>query len=166
MVKPAVFPYTQEFLQHRFHYDPETGKITHRNPLHKQHKGKEAGYTNTQGYVQLRIDRKAQYAHRAIWVYVYGIEPEGYIDHKNGDKSDNRLENLRIISNRENQCNQKIHREGKLPGCRLMNYNHNKNFKYHAYITIAGKRKHLGVYSTEIEAHNAYMQYRKDHSLD
>ena len=47
-------------------------------------------------------------AHRVIWALVHGEWPEGQIDHINGVRDDNRLENLRVVTNQDNQ---KKHKE-------------------------------------------------------
>jgi len=80
----------------------------------------------------------------------------GLIDHINGERSDNRLENLRVVTHRENNQNRKHHREGRLVGASF-----NKAFAetpkpWQSRIRINGKTKHLGFFKTEIEANKAY----------
>lgn len=81
--------------------------------------------------------------------------PEGYVvDHINGNSLDNRKENLRIATHRENAQNQKKHRSGKLVGC---SYDKQKK-KWRAAIRVNGPQKILGCFKTEYEAHQAYMK--------
>ena len=81
--------------------------------------------------------------------------PDEYmVDHINGNSLDNRKSNLRIVTNRENQQNQKKHRSGRLFGC----YFHKEKKKWKSRITIDGESKHLGYFKTEHEAHQAYMK--------
>ncbi len=106
------------------------------------------------GYCHVNFCNRDIYYHVIVWILSTGkIIPDGYeIDHINGNKIDNRIENLRLVTRRENQQNQKIHREGKLFGCSL----HKPSNKYIAKIRICGKRIHIGRYKTEEEAHIAY----------
>lgn len=91
--------------------------------------------------------------HRSIWEHTHGpIPPKMQVDHINGDRLDNRLYNLRVVSNRENQQNQQIHREGRLPGSHL------ERGRWRARIRIGGVKKHLGCFNTEQEAHQAYLK--------
>lgn len=75
------------------------------------------------------------------------------VDHINGDRLDNRRCNLRIVTQRQNQQNQKKHRNGKLVGC---SYNKTRK-KWQAHIQIKGKQKNLGLFATELEAHEVYI---------
>lgn len=53
------------------------------------------------GYSKLRVDGRYVYAHRVIWKMHHGDDPH-QIDHINGDRCDNRIENLRAASVGEN----------------------------------------------------------------
>jgi hypothetical protein len=66
---------------------------------------KAAGTINPNGYIQINVQRNLWYAHRLAWFFVHGEWPR-YIDHINGDRSDNRIENLRSVTNAENHKNQ------------------------------------------------------------
>ena len=58
----------------------------------------------------IRIDGVACLEHRVVYALVHGSWPEQFIDHQNGDTLDNRVENLRDVSNRENTLNRKLHK--------------------------------------------------------
>lgn len=73
------------------------------------------------------------------------------VDHINGNGLDNRRSNLRIGTQSLNCVNRK-----RTPGANLRGARKKKN-RWQAYIKIHGKQKSLGYFSTEIEAHNAYM---------
>ncbi len=106
------------------------------------------------GYCQVGFNNIPSNYHIIVWILSTGKDiPEGYdIDHINGDKVDNRIENLRLVTHRENTQNRKEHREGKLVGCCF----HKPSGKYMAAIKISGKRIHIGLYDTEQQAHEAY----------
>lgn len=108
------------------------------------------------GYCQVRFKNKNIYFHRLVWILENGEIPNNVsIDHINGDKTDNRIENLRAVSHRENHWNRGSHRRGKLPGC----YFCNTRKMYHAQAHVDGVTKFLGYYITELEAHNAYLKF-------
>ena len=66
------------------------------------------------GYIKVRFDNKLYMAHRIIWEAVVGKIPEGMqIDHINHDRSDNRMENLRVVTHIENGMNQSMYVRNK-----------------------------------------------------
>jgi hypothetical protein len=73
----------------------------------KAYAGKLASAVDVQsGYVRVFIFGKHYYAHRIVWQMVNGAIPQGMmIDHINQDKSDNRIHNLRLVSNKQNTQN-------------------------------------------------------------
>ncbi len=80
----------------------------------------------------------------------------GDIDHINGIKTDNNLENLRVVTKRENQQNLVCHRMGKLVGTTLDKRRPNAPRPWGSRIRINRKLIHLGMFATELEAHKAY----------
>lgn len=117
---------------------------------------------NSQGYCQVWFkDRMVMY-HALIWVLVNGEIPENMqIDHIDGDKLNNRPDNLRLVSNRQNSQNRALHREGRLPGC----YFYKPLQKWRANVRVNGKTYHIGYYITELEAHNAYVKFLEENGL-
>ena len=61
--------------------------------------------SNATGYLQIYIDGKPYKLHRVIWKMKYGCDPVGQIDHKDGNKKNNRIANLRDVSPLENNRN-------------------------------------------------------------
>ena len=108
----------------------------------------------TNGYCQVQFNGRVVYYHTIIWILSTSKDiPEGMgIDHINGNKIDNRIENMRLVTQRINTQNKKVHRDGQLFGGAF-----NKQVgKYIAKIQISGKQIHIGCYDTELEAHEAY----------
>ena len=67
------------------------------------------------GYKAITINGKREYEHRLVWKKYYGNIPKGFqVHHINGNKLDNRIENLKLISNSEHQ---KIHSKQARLGC-------------------------------------------------
>ncbi len=142
-------------LRELLSYDETSGEFRWKvKPCKGRHVGDVAGNLNTNGYVQIRIKGKLYMSHRLAWLYVHGEWPKDQIDHIDGNRSNNRLNNLRSVSNRENACNQKSHREGRLFGSHYSK--HDK--KWRARIEINGKRISLGLFPTEQDAHEAYLK--------
>jgi len=107
------------------------------------------------GYCQTAVGTRKVLFHRVIWVLAHGPIPAGlFIDHIDGDKLNNSLDNLRLVNSRENTQNFPVHRGGRLCGC---NFNP-PNQKWRAAIYTDNVKKHIGYYDSELEAHNAYMQ--------
>ena len=109
---------------------------------------------NSLGYCQVRFNNVLIFHHVIIWILSTGkdIPSNLQIDHINGNKIDNRIENLRLVTNSGNAKNRKEHRGGKLVGCC---YN-KRTRKYIAYTRISGKMIYIGCFTTEQEAHEAY----------
>lgn len=107
-----------------------------------------------EGYVVTRIKGKHILVHRLAWALYHGEWPDGIVDHINGIKEDNRIENLRICSIRINKINTTCNRNGNKFGCF---YSKRQN-KWVSRIRIGNSRKHIGSFDTRIEAHNAYLK--------
>lgn len=128
-------------------YNPVTGVFTHRAT------GNKAGNPQKHAY-NLFIKGEIYGAHRVAWLLYYKEWPKLYIDHINGNPHDNRIINLRLATPRENQQNQKRHRNGWLCGtgrCYRCN-------SWYARIRINGVQVRLGTYPTQEAAHEAYLK--------
>lgn len=121
--------------------------------------GDEAGhiYCDIWGkrYRRVKINGKLIRVHRIIYEMFKGSIPAKIqIDHKDGDGTNNRIENLRLATNSENGKNRKIHRNNT-SGLKGVFWYKNRS-KWRSTIQVDGKRVHLGYFSTKEEAHNAY----------
>lgn len=111
---------TQARVREYFNFDPDTGHLIFRerpasefspaqHALHLKRVGKPAGCVNaTHGYRKVIIDGSYQSAHRIVWLHVFGEwvkYPDFEIDHVNGNKDDNRIQNLRKCTKSMNQRN-------------------------------------------------------------
>lgn len=105
--------------------------------------GDKAGSIRNDGYWRIGINGKAHTAHRTIFLYHHGFLPQN-IDHINGIKTDNRIENLRAATNSQNQCNAKINTKNK-SGIKGVCWN-KKAKKWVVYLYINGKYKDFGKY--------------------
>jgi len=160
-ILPAKSPQiTPAELKLLLRYDPETGDLFWRERPMSTFAARNVWLTwntryankpalasiNANGYKTGHIHKGAYIAHRAIWAMVHGEWPANQIDHINGDRTDNRLINLRAVSNAENSRNQKRQSRNK-SGISGVSF-HIIRQKYQAYITLDGKKQYLGLYET------------------
>lgn len=151
---------TQAELKEILDYNPQTGEFKWKinTSSNKIKKDSRAGHIESFfSYCRITIDYKIYQAHRLAWLYVYGKWPK-IIDHINGNTLDNKIHNLRSVSQRENSINTIKHRNGHLAGTY---FRKDKN-KWQARISISGKIKYIGIYSTQQEAHEAYLKKLKE----
>ena len=82
--------------------------------------GKVAGTLDGQGYYMTQLNKVRFKNHRYIWELFNGPIPEGFqIDHIDGNRSNNRLENLRVVSPSENSRNKKLQSNNTSGVCKL-----------------------------------------------
>jgi len=154
---------TYEQIRDRFNYDPETGDITWTDNVRKRgwvEPGKKAGNKCAIGYliIQMTVDgfRHQMYAHRVAWLLTYGKWPNDQIDHINGDREDNRLENLRDVTLQENRKNMKKHKDNT-SGHMGVVWDESRK-KWQARIRVNGKDRYLGRFKDKDRA----IEARKD----
>lgn len=105
-------------------------------------------------YVLAYHEGKVVYKHRLVWFLAHGEWPKGQINHINGDRQDNNLDNLEVVTNRENNQRKTRHLDGRLPGAHF----HKRDKAWMSSGKIEGKTKYFGYYKTEQEAHEAYLK--------
>ena len=161
MTRPSAEK-VREFLE----YQPLTGKfILKKKTGFKGVVGREVGSLKPNGYVAIQFDGYRTFAHRLAWVWMTGAWPTE-IDHKNGNRSDNRWDNLRECTRQQNNGNRHVQRKYKyhdLPRGVIRCRNRGGSISYHGRIIVNEKQIHLGSYSTPEEAHAAYSQAAKEH---
>ncbi|MDU6435210.1 MAG: HNH endonuclease [Pantoea sp.] len=146
--------YSSEILR-CFSYSAETGEIYRMVTKRKRDTpGQRAETTCGTGHLQVKVLGRRIQAHRMAWFLFYGTWPAGEIDHINGVKTDNRIENLRDCSKSDNQCNRGMNRNNS-SGYKGV-YLHKKSGKWMARIGRQGKSYGLGYFSTPQEAYSAY----------
>lgn len=121
---------------------------------------RSAGTVSVQGYVNIQIAGKGTYrAHRLAWLYMNGEWPEGHLDHRNMDRRDNRIENLRLATRSENGANRKVYSNSK-SGIKGVSP---RLGRWCAQISVRGKVKMLGLFDTKELAASAYAQAAAEH---
>lgn len=145
-------------------YDAETGKFSWRvSPCGPVAAGKETGYVGKDGYVSIGFGRKVYKAHRLAWAIHYGEVPPKYLDHINGNRSDNRIVNLRPATRAQNAQNlHRPYKNNKSSGI-LGVYWHSQCNRWQSRIQLNGKPKHLGLFDTKEEAAAAYAKAKAEY---
>jgi hypothetical protein len=139
-------------------YNAETGKLYWRVSRGTKKAGSEAGAVDSRGYVCIMLNGKNCKAHRLAWLVYYKVFPEKDIDHINGIKTDNRICNLREVTVRQNQYNQRKPRMDNKSG--YLGVSVYKN-RWMASIRINGKTKHLGYFAIPEQASEAYLAAKR-----
>lgn len=141
-----------------FKYEPSTGHLVNR--IDRNYNSKEGAVSGSinacEGYVVIGFCQKLYKAHRVIWEMVNGPIPDGLeIDHISGQRDDNRIDNLRLVTDSGNMRNKKRHRNNT-SGYTGVSW-HKKSGKYTARIWGSDSRKNLGLFQTAEQAHQAYL---------
>jgi len=135
-----------------FTYDPITGILRGINDNLVREKRK--------GYLFCKVFRYgSRYniaAHRLAWFLYYGELPKNHIDHIDGDRANNKIDNLRDVTQQQNTFN-----NSKAKGC----YWHKRDKKFHTRIQIDGKTISIGYFNTEKEAYEAYIDAKNKYHI-
>ena len=138
---------------------PDGSIIRTTNPVRgNRTKGKRIDNLNIQsGYMQLRLGDRMYRAHRVVWFLHYGEQPPEYIDHINGDRTDNRPENLRKACHSTNMANAK-RRSSNTSGVKGVQRSGNK---WIGSVGFKGERHYVGPFTDIAEAEIAVRQLRE-----
>lgn len=140
-----------ERLKEALDYNEETGEFRWKMRTSTRVRvGASTGcVSTTDGYVYIRLDKFLYAAHRLAWMMANGAMPDRNIDHINGNRSDNRISNLRLADFSENARNAKmpVHNKCGVKGV----CNHQKTGKWRAQITHQGRQYYFGLFDS-IEA--------------
>jgi hypothetical protein len=139
-------------LKEMYSYNEESGRFTRLTNSGGYEVGSIAGRLSN-GYISIGIDGKEYGAHRLAWLYVNGEFPLFEIDHKNRDRSNNAIDNLRAVTSSENNHNREIFKSNT-SGCKGVSFTSNR---WRASISIDGKRINLGRFTKFSEAVDARM---------
>ena len=102
-----------------------------------------AGSINNGGYKRVGVNNKDYLNHRLIFLMHYGFLP-AEIDHIDGNKVNNNIENLREATRSENNCNVRT-RADNTSGVKGVCW-HKRDKKWQVRVTVNGKEKHFGIY--------------------
>jgi len=152
---------TETRLKQALRYDKDTGRFYWLNPKSNALKsGQIAGRVTDNGYRQIMVDGIRYQGHRLVWLWHYGCFPENEIDHINGLRDDNRIENLRAATKAENQQNIGSARRHSKTG--LLGASYHAGNRWRAQIRVDGKKYYLGLFSSPEAAHGAYLKAKAE----
>lgn len=147
---------TADRVREIYDYNPITGLFKRKVRTSNRIKiGQIAGTENAQGYILLTVDSIRYLAHRIAWLYVHGEMPGDMIDHINGNRSDNRIDNLRQANNAENLRNRGKTASNK-SGFKGVSFD-KRTQKWMARIGVGYQARFLGRFDTPEAAHTAYV---------
>ena len=158
---------SQELLRDWLDYDPGTGIFRWRKEPRSSRPllGKIAGSRRKTGYIFIKLRGFSMIgAHRLAWIYIYGPTiGGGEIDHKDGDPSNNSIDNLRLATSRQQKQNKRVQSNNRsgLKGA----YFHaaHKGKKWRTQIKVGETLFFLGYFHTAEEAHEAYREAAVKH---
>lgn len=160
-----------EVLRQLLRYEPDTGKLfwlprpltmfrdtegkTAANACgiwNARFAGQEAFITpSSKGYLRGQLFGETTFAHRIIWAIFHAAHPEGFIDHIDHNRQNNRIENLRVVAscveNGRNMTRSRANKSGHT-GVAW----HQSAEKWEAYIMVKGKKKYLGLFGAFTDA--------------
>ena len=158
----GVIMVTKEILRELFLYDRVAGCLKWISPYSNRVKVGDIACCihKSSGYAYTKVYGRQYKTHRLIWMYFYGEFPSSDIDHINGCRSDNRIENLRSIDHAVNMQNQRSPSKNNKTGFLGVHLEVRSN-KYKA--SICNKRKviTIGYFDRAEDAHAAYLNKKR-----
>lgn len=146
---------SRDRLKELFNYDAATGNLIRRISVGGGSKpGDILGSLNGGGYIDGVVDGVSYRVHRLVWLWFNGVPPESHIDHINGVRDDNRIENLRLVTPSQNQWN-RPRQKSNHHALKGITYRKDRD-RWVASIRVNGKKHYLGYFNTPEEAHAAY----------
>lgn len=146
---------TVDWVRSNLSYDPETGVLVWATRRRGRPAGARAGNVSQskgKGYRYVKVQKRRYKASHLAWVLMTGEWPKQSIDHRNRVRSDDRWENLRAATTREQRRNSQSRGMSGIRGVRKY------ETRWRAEIrTGDGKNLHLGLFGTKEEARAAYV---------
>lgn len=153
---------TKEQLQEVFHYDHTSGQLIRKKARGGAVCGPVEGFADRKGYRRMRFGPKFYFVHRIVFLLVHGYLP-AELDHINGDRSDNRVGNLRPATSQQNKQNKAVSSANR-SGLKGVSWDTKANrWRASASHMVEGKKRkvYLGLYHDMQDAHAAYVAFAK-----
>lgn len=150
-----------EWLRQELRYEPDTGLLFWKIKRNGRDMSRSLGWRDPKGYLRITFYKRGTFgAHLLAWVIFHGEEPpsETTVDHRNGNKADNRICNLRVATSAEQSANRGT--RANKHGHRGVSF-HKTSGLWMARIGVERERIFLGMYQTAEEAADAYAKAAK-----
>lgn len=158
----AVDDLTAQKLRELLTYNPQTGEFVRRVDRAWRKAGTPIGYSKGKcGYLRIWLLGQQYQAHRLAWLYMTGEWPRGHIDHIDGIRNNNAWENLRDVPPQMNSQNERKPRSCNHSSKYLGVSYYAKLDKWQTRIGVDGGRLHIGYFSTQEEAYEAYLAAKR-----
>ena len=138
-------------------FDYVDGQLVAKTNSKSRKIGDVVGSLNSNGYLVASVKSKIYRIHRIVFMWHYGFTPD-QIDHINGARSDNRIENLRQATASQNGQNRKATSHSGFKGVHW----HKQSSKWVASICVKRKSVHLGSFASKEDAAQAARKARKE----
>jgi hypothetical protein len=145
---------TQDRMRSAVSYNPNTGVFVRLHERMNRSIGKPTGSLTALGYIIIGIYGGKYYAHRLAWFWVHGEWPESLVDHIDGNKTNNKIINLRLATHGQNLSNSKVSIKNTSGFKGVVFQPESGNWI--AKIKVNYDGYHLGSFKTKIEAAMAY----------
>ena len=152
---------TREEVNELLDYDPETGLFRWRKTITGRAQAGGIPGCSVNGYRFIGIGNRRYAAHRLAWLFMHGAWPAKFIDHINGDPSDNRIANLREVTFSENLQNQRRAQKRSKSGLLGVSF-HKARQRWRAQIAVDGTGHHIGYFDSPEAAHEAYLKKKRE----
>tara|TARA_R110002153_G_C13048146_1_gene470658 strand:+ start:74 stop:532 length:459 start_codon:yes stop_codon:yes gene_type:complete len=148
MSKPVYVSYDR--VNELFYYDKDVGLLVHRRLGRRI-----INVPVNTGYMSVSVDYRQVPAHRVIYLlHNPDMDQSLQIDHINGVKMDNRIENLRLVTEQENHFNRRD----------VVGFTWGRG-GWRTYIVVSGKYINLGNYDNKLDARAAYLRAKKKYHI-
>lgn len=145
-----------ESAKDRFHYDPEEGKFYRLRGRRASRRIAEEITSSNHGYIVLSFLSTKYMAHRVAWGMVHGeLDESVYIDHIDGDKTNNKISNLRVATKQQNGWNVGLAKQNT-SGIKGVHFD-----SYSGMWRASCQQTKLGRFKTKEEAAEAVKSYRE-----
>jgi hypothetical protein len=139
-------------------FDVRAGALYWKQPRKNVRVGERAGGVDSRGYYRVMVDQKNHYVHRILFLLYHGYMP-AFVDHRDGDTTNNSKRNLRACTPAQNSQNRK-RQVNNTSGVKGVYWNANKQ-KWMARVMVQGKREFVGYYEDISKAERAVEAARR-----